>query len=418
MRKHWYPRIILDMANSHMGSVKIGKRIIDHCVDSVKFQYRDLSILGKTETKHHKRFRETHMEDGDRKSLVDYAKEKDLKVVITPFDELSVVQSVRHGADILKVASCSADDWPLLEKIADANLPVIASTGSLSWTEIDRLFYFLKNRDVKFMLMHCIAQYPTPPGDMNLSMIGEMKRRYQVPVGYSGHEERFADTDHSISAGADCVERHVSDFKEYTNAYSLDIGDIVHLSSYLEAARERMTTTDPKRKLETLTELQRDADGTMPRKVAPVKEMRDIVHEYEAMLRLNHIPVNGIKELSHHAGMKHIRETGAFIMTVLNTHLYAKKIICLLPGQEHPSHRHYEKHETFHILAGDLKVNETSLRAGDTYDVPAGVYHKFSSLTGCVFEEISTHAKSNDSQYLDPKIQQLDPTERKTALEE
>lgn len=406
------------MANSHMGSVKIGKRIIDHCIESVKFQYRDLSILGKTETKHHKRFRESHLSDDKRKALVDYAKSKGLKVVITPFDEISVDQAVRHGADVLKVASCSADDWPLLEQIARCDLPVIASTGGMNWTEIDRLFYFLKHRNVDFMLMHCVAEYPTKISHMNLSMINKMKERYHISVGYSGHEAGFIETGYAIVAGADVVERHISDFKEYKNEYSVDTKNIVDLSFTIGRAKSIMTTTDPERKCENLIELQRDADGTMPRINAPVKEMRDIVHEYEAMLRKTMVPISGIKELSHHYGIDRIRETGAYLMTVLNTKRYAKKIICLLPGQAHPSHKHIKKHETFHILSGDLKVNKTKLKVGDTYDVPAGVFHKFSSKDGCVFEEISTQAIPNDSVYKDKEIQNLDPSQRKTILQD
>lgn len=408
----------MDMANSHMGDVAIGKRIIDHCVESVKFQYRDLSILGKTETRHHKRFRETHLDDAERKTLVDYAKEQGLIVVITPFDEISVDQAVRHGADILKVASCSADDWPLLGKIADTGLPVIASTGGMLWKEMDRLYYFLKNRNVKFMLMHCVAEYPTPVEHMNLSMIRKMKERYGVPVGYSGHEAGMYQTSHAISAGADVIERHISDFKEYKNAYSIDIKDLNMFACHLELARLRMTTTDPDRECEDLTELQRDADGTMPRINAPVKEMRDIVHEYEAMLRIAKVPIIGSKELSHHRGMENIRENGAFMMTAINTDKYAKKIICLLPGQSHPSHKHIYKQETFLILSGDLNVNGDELKTGDMYHVPPGVFHEFSSVGGCVFEEISTEVMPNDSVYKDKEIQALDPSERKTALEE
>jgi N-acetylneuraminate synthase len=51
---------------------------------------------------------------------------------ITPFDEESVMIAVEMEVDILKVASCSADDWPLLEAVARTGKPVIASTGGLT----------------------------------------------------------------------------------------------------------------------------------------------------------------------------------------------------------------------------------------------------------------------------------------------
>ena len=49
--------------------------------------------------------------------------------MVTPFDEASVDLALEHEVDILKVASCSALDWPLLERIAAAGKPVICSTG-------------------------------------------------------------------------------------------------------------------------------------------------------------------------------------------------------------------------------------------------------------------------------------------------
>ena len=49
--------------------------------------------------------------------------------ICTPFDEASVARIVEIGFDILKIASCSANDWPLLGAAADSGLPIIASTG-------------------------------------------------------------------------------------------------------------------------------------------------------------------------------------------------------------------------------------------------------------------------------------------------
>ena len=37
------------------------------------------------------------------------------KLICTPFDEPSIDKVLRDKFDILKIASCSANDWPLLE---------------------------------------------------------------------------------------------------------------------------------------------------------------------------------------------------------------------------------------------------------------------------------------------------------------
>ena len=81
----------------------------------------------------------------------------------TPFDEASVDLIVDMGFDLIKVASCSADDWPLLEKIAGANLPTVFSTGGLLIEDIDNLVSFFTHRGSHFAMMHCVSIYPTPP---------------------------------------------------------------------------------------------------------------------------------------------------------------------------------------------------------------------------------------------------------------
>ena len=73
--------------------------------------------------------------------------------------------------EIIKVASCSFNDWPLLEKIANTNKPVIASTAGATEKEIDSVVTFFKNRKKDFALMHCVAEYPTPQKNLNFNRL-------------------------------------------------------------------------------------------------------------------------------------------------------------------------------------------------------------------------------------------------------
>jgi N-acetylneuraminate synthase len=104
----------------------------------------------------------------------------------TPFDERSVDLCHELNIDILKVASCSATDWPLLERIADANKPVIFSTGGLSAKQIDDLVSFFDHRRTRFAIMHCVSIYPTPDEHFQLNQIEFLCRRYpETVVGFS-----------------------------------------------------------------------------------------------------------------------------------------------------------------------------------------------------------------------------------------
>ncbi len=435
-----FPRYVLDMANSHMGDVGSGKEIIKSVcglTDAIKFQYRDMSILHpEIKTKHDDRFRATYLSDAGRLELVAYAREKGLRVVCTPFDEPSVDMCVRHDIEILKVASCSADDWPLLEKIAATGKPVIASTGGLKWAEIDNLYYFLKHHGVDFALMHCTAIYPTPVDCANLGVIDKMKKRYDCPIGYSGHEVSELISPLAVAKGAEIIERHVCIPEIYANAYSLDPDGVVRWVDACEAAFEACgDDITSKGEAGSMQELMRGVyviDGEerfcMPAGERPVSELRlrdpetleirRYIHEYEGMFREANIPLRGDKELSHHYGIENFRTTGAFIVSVFNGE-YCKKLISLLPGQAHPAHRHMKKTETFQVLSGDLGVVKEEenfyMKVGDHLTVEAGEEHSFQSVGGCIFEEISTHHYKNDSYYDDPNIQ--DPMRRKTVFD-
>ena len=126
-------------------------------------------------------------------------------------------------------------------------------------------------------------------------------------------------------------------------------------------------------------------------------------------------------ELSHHKGLAEFRTTGALLFTVIDRE-YCKKIVLMLPGQEHPGHLHRVKEETFQLLWGDLEVRlpdrRVVLKPGEQVLVHPGVAHGFATSGGAIFEEVSTRSTRSDSFYLDEAIRRLDPMERKTILEE
>ena len=132
-----------------------------------------------------------------------------------------------------------------------------------------------------------------------------------------------------------------------------------------------------------------------------------------------HIGKDSSIELSHHYGLERFREFGAVIVDVVNRE-YCKKLIIQLPRQKHPYHYHDRKEETFQLLFGDLEVELEGKRInpqpGDTVLVEPGTWHKFHTLDGAIFEEISTTHYNNDSFYEDERIASLSRAERKTVI--
>jgi N-acetylneuraminate synthase len=120
---------VFEMANSHQGSVEHGIDIIKamsriarkyNIKAAVKLQYRNLETFihpdykDRTDVKHIPRFMSTRLNFDQFTQLVDAIHDEGLIAMSTPFDEDGVDWCMDQGIDIIKVASCSALDWPLL----------------------------------------------------------------------------------------------------------------------------------------------------------------------------------------------------------------------------------------------------------------------------------------------------------------
>ncbi|PWA03831.1 cupin domain-containing protein, partial [Flavobacterium psychrotolerans] len=145
----------------------------------------------------------------------------------------------------------------------------------------------------------------------------------------------------------------------------------------------------------------------------------EIVQRVRAQLSSSHVVVPGRVdlEISHHYGLDHFDEIGLTMLTVDNRR-YCKKLLMLLPGQQHPEQYHQRKEETFHVLHGELTLQldgvNRACRPGDVVTVEPGVRHAFHSQEGAIIEELSSTHFSNDSFYTDEAINAN--RDRKTLL--
>ena len=145
---------VLDLANNHQGSVDHALNIIRAVGEVVhgngaraalKFQFRELGTFVHpahqqgSSNKHIPRFLNTRLSRDEWRVLTEEVRTQELVTMATPFDESSVDLLADLDIEVVKVASCSATDWPLLEKIADADKPVLVSTGGLTLRQIDDL---------------------------------------------------------------------------------------------------------------------------------------------------------------------------------------------------------------------------------------------------------------------------------------
>ena len=434
---------ILELANNHMGSVEHGLHVIREfakvCREfpfkfAFKMQYRQLDTFihpdyrERMDIKYVKRFSETSLSREDTQCLVAEIKAQGFLSICTPFDPDSVDRILEDGFDVLKIASCSFTDWPLLERMGNCDLPIIGSTAGIDTENIDNVVSFMKHRSKEFVLMHCVAEYPTPTENLQLNQIDFLMQRYpDLPVGYSTHEEpaETAAIGMAIAKGCRLFEKHVAvPTDEYAvNAYSATPDQV---RDWLTAAQKAFAVCGvAERRIEptaneiaSLVSLRRgvyaqhdlavgarinDDDVFMAiptqeghvtandwskynhyyaseaikqgaailvtntRKEQVRQRIYDVVQRVKALLQQGNIVIPGEAqlEISHHYGIDNFDKTGISMITVVNRQ-YCKKLIVVLPGQLHPEQYHKQKEETFHVLHGtiDVTLNGESRQCG------------------------------------------------------
>ena len=216
--------VIAEIGLNHNGDVDNAKKLIDVAVDAgaqaVKFQKRTPDIATPEHMKQtpretpwgtmtylEYRYR-VEFEKPEYTEIAAYAKDKGVDWFASPWDEPSVDFLEEMGVTTHKVASASVTDLGMLRKLAATGKPIILSTGMSTLEQIDTAVEILGTD--KLVLMHATSTYPLPAEEANLRTIHTLKDRYQVPVGYSGHEPGLQISIAAVALGAVAVERHIT----------------------------------------------------------------------------------------------------------------------------------------------------------------------------------------------------------------
>ena len=109
-----------------------------------------------------------------------------------------------------KIASAMITHGDLLEAVAEEGKPTFISTGMCTNEQIDPCVEVFKRHGCPFVLLHCISEYPAPENSLNLRCINELRRIYDCPVGYSGHEVTMIPSVLAAMMGAVAIERHIT----------------------------------------------------------------------------------------------------------------------------------------------------------------------------------------------------------------
>ena len=217
--------IIAEIGINHNGDMKIAKKLIDvakDCgCDAVKFQKRNIELCytpeyldsprespwGTTQ-----REQKAGLEFGleEYREIDKYCKEKKIEWFASAWDTDSLSFLDQFDCKNAKVASAMLHNPELMSAIAKRGRHTFISTGLSDMKMIATAVDIFRKANCPFSLMHCVGVYPMQPEVANLRCIDTLKKEFNCPVGYSGHESGLAVSYAAAALGISSLERHIT----------------------------------------------------------------------------------------------------------------------------------------------------------------------------------------------------------------
>jgi len=216
--------IIAEAGINHNGDLEIAKQLIlaaKHAgVDAVKFQKRTPELCVPPEQRNQMRetpwgyitymaYREkTEFGKAEYDEINRFAREVGIDWFVSVWDEEAVNFMEQYNPICYKIPSASLTDHKLLKHLRSTGRPLILSTGMSTMEQIKTSVNLIGQEDL--VLTHATSTYPCDPHELNLSMIDTLRKTFNCPIGYSGHEVGLVTSAVAVGLGACMVERHIT----------------------------------------------------------------------------------------------------------------------------------------------------------------------------------------------------------------
>ena len=233
--------VIAEGGLNHNGDINIAKKLIDSAkecgANAIKFQtYKTENFVRET-NQYFDVFKNAELNFEQFKELKNYSKSIGLTFFSTPFDIESAEFLNQLEIPCFKIASSDLTNLPLITKIAKMQKPMIISSGLSTMNEInDAVNCCLFEGNNQIALLHCVANYPAQPNEVNMNVINTLKKTFDFPVGYSDNGESSLVDIVAVSMGANIIEKHFTLDKKMSgpdHGFSIDPNGLKSLISQI-----------------------------------------------------------------------------------------------------------------------------------------------------------------------------------------
>jgi len=235
--------IMAEAGINHNGSLKIAKKMISEAkragADGIKFQTFKADDLAVPTSKFFKIFKRLEFSNTNFEELADYAKSNSIIFCSTPFSLSAIDLLSKLRVPAIKIASGDLTDIPLIKYAAAKKKPMIISTGMANMIEVKNAVRAVESTgNKKIIILHCVSAYPTPPSEVNLNVIYELKKQFHYPIGFSDNGPGLIVPLTSIAVGAKFLEKHFTLNRKMKGSDQSLSADPIQLKQIVTKTRE------------------------------------------------------------------------------------------------------------------------------------------------------------------------------------
>jgi N,N'-diacetyllegionaminate synthase len=240
--------IIAEIGINHEGSADICARMIEEAAkagaDAIKLQTIDADENYVVGTESHEIFSAANLSPEETSAMFDLARELGMEAFTTAGDPATFEWVERLAPAAHKISSGLLTNLPIIRRISRCGRTMLMSTGMAEFEDIDRAVAEASD-NCPIGLFQCTSIYPAPIESLNLSAIGWLAQRYDVPAGFSDHSKGTAAAAIAVAAGATMIEKHFTldpDRPGYDHVLSLDPKGLAEMVTQIREAEVMMGT--------------------------------------------------------------------------------------------------------------------------------------------------------------------------------
>lgn len=218
--------VIAEVAQAHDGSLGQAHAFIDAIADSgadaAKFQTHIASAestldepfrvkFSKQDATRYGYWRRMEFTAEQWQGLADHCRERGLVFLSSPFSLAAVELLESLDVPAWKFGSGEvAVDNPLLRRVLGTGKPVLLSSGLSGYAGLGEVVEVVRSAGSPFALFQCTSRYPVPLEEVGLNVVGELRGRFDCPVGLSDHSGQVWSALAAVARGCDLLEVHVT----------------------------------------------------------------------------------------------------------------------------------------------------------------------------------------------------------------